>query len=101
MIHYSTVVSIRRSPSEVFGALLDADLYPKWTEMVDTRFDGPGAPRVGTRGEFRLPAGPLKGHYAMEILALEPDRRLDIRIDGSSLRWISNVPWSQRPPAHG
>ncbi len=91
MIHYSTVVSIHRPPSEVLAALLDPDRYPKWTEMVDTRFEGRGAPRVGTRGEFRLPAGPLKGRYRMEILTLEPDRRLDIRIDGSGLRWISRV----------
>ena len=27
----------------------------------------------------------------MEILALEPDRRLDIRIDGSGLRWMSRI----------
>lgn len=91
MIHYSTVVSIDRPPSRVFDALLDPDLYPKWTDMVDTRFEGPGEPRVGTRGEFRFPRGPLKGHYAMEILALEAGRRVDIRIDGASLRWISNV----------
>ena len=91
MIHYSTVVSIRRPPSDVLAALLDPEKYPKWTEMVDTRFEGGGLPRVGTRGEFRLPGGPLKGRYAMEILALEPDRRLDIRIDGSGLRWMSRI----------
>lgn len=91
MIHYSTVVSIRRSPSDVLAALLDAERYSKWTEMVDTRFEGEGTPGIGSRGEFRLPAGPLKGRYEMEILALERDRRLDIRIDGSGLRWISRV----------
>ena len=91
MISYSTVVTIRRPPEEVFAALLDADMYAKWTEMVDTRFLGSEAPRVGSRGEFRLPGGPLKGQYAMEILALEANRRLDIKIDGSGLRWISRV----------
>ena len=91
MIHYSTVVTIERTPSDVLAALLDAELYGRWTEMVDTRFDGPGNPTVGTRGEFKLPAGPLKGRYDMEIVRLEPDRRLDIRIDGPSLRWLSNI----------
>ena len=91
MIHYSTVVTIERTPSDVLAALLDAELYGRWTEMVDTRFDGPGTPTVGTRGEFKLPAGPLKGRYDMEIVRLEPDRRLDIRIDGPSLRWLSNI----------
>lgn len=91
MIRYSTVVSIGRPVGEVFGALLDADLYPRWTEMTDASFEGEGPPGVGTRGEFRLPAGPLKGRYAMEILALEPGRRLDIGIDGSALHWISRI----------
>jgi uncharacterized protein YndB with AHSA1/START domain len=89
MIHYSSVVSIRRPPGEVFAALLDADLYSQWTPMVDTRFEGGMA--LGRRGEFRMPGGPLKGHYDMEIVALEPDRRLDIRIDGASLRWLSQI----------
>jgi uncharacterized protein YndB with AHSA1/START domain len=91
MIHYSTVVSIDRRPGDVLAALLDAELYGRWTEMVDTRFEGPGVPSVGTRGEFQLPAGPLKGRYEMEIVRLEPDRRLDMRIDGRSLRWLSNI----------
>jgi uncharacterized protein YndB with AHSA1/START domain len=91
MIHYSTIVSIARSPSDVFGALLDAERYAEWTEMIDARFDGPGVPKVGTRGEFRFAGGPLKGRFTMEILKLEPNRRLDMRIDGSSLRWISRI----------
>ena len=91
MIHYSTVVTIDRRPSDVLAALLDAELYGHWTEMVDARFDGPGAPTVGTHGEFQLPGGPLKGRYDMEIVRLEPDRRLDIQIDGPSLRWLSTT----------
>ena len=91
MIHYSSVVTIDRRPSDVLDALLDPELYGRWTEMVDTRFEGPGTPAVGTRGEFKLPAGPLKGRYDMEIVRLEPDRRLDMRIDGRSLRWLSNI----------
>ena len=91
MICYSSVVKIDRPPSDVFAALLDADLYGEWTEMVDTRFEGPGLPSVGTRGEFRFPTGPLKGRYDMEVLALEPGRTVDIRVDGAWLRWLSHV----------
>lgn len=91
MIRYSTIVSIDRPAGDVFAALLDAERYSEWTEMVDSRFEGEGAPRIGTRGAFRLPAGPLKGRYLIEIVALEPDRRLDLRIDGSGLRWISRI----------
>jgi carbon monoxide dehydrogenase subunit G len=91
MIHYSTIVTIDRRPGDVLAALLDASSYGRWTEMVDTQFDGPGVPTVGTRGAFRFPAGPLKGRYEMEIVRLEPDRRLDVQIDGPSLRWFSNI----------
>jgi len=99
MIRYSTVVSIDRPPRDVLAALLDADLYTRWTDMVDARFDGSATPGVGTKGEFRFPAGPLKGRYDMEILALEPDRTLNIRIDGSRLRWISYT--SLEPEGNG
>jgi hypothetical protein len=58
--------------------------------MVDARFDSP-QPRVGTRGEFRFASGPLKGRYDMEILVADPGRQLDIRIDGTSLRWMSQI----------
>lgn len=91
MIRYSTVVSIARRPADVMAALLDPATYPKWTEMVDTRFEGAGSPSVGTRGSFGLPGGPLKGTYSMEIMTLRPERQLIIRIEGSGLTWISRV----------
>lgn len=91
MIRYSTVVSIARRPEDVMTALLDPAMYPQWTEMVDTRFEGSGAPTVGTRGSFGLPGGPLKGTYSMEIITLQPARQLDIRMQGSGLTWISRV----------
>ena len=40
MIRYSSEVTIARPPRAVYEALLDADLYPKWTDMVDVSFDG-------------------------------------------------------------
>ena len=90
MIHYSSMVSIKRAPGDVFAALLDPDRYSQWTPMVDTRFHDT-EPRVGTRGDFRVDAGPLKGRYEMEIVALEPERRLDFRVDGSSVRWNAQI----------
>ena len=90
MIRYSSMVTIKRPPGDVFAALLDPERYSQWTPMVDTRFHDP-EPRVGTRGEFRMEGGPLKGRYEMEIVALDPDRRLDFRVDGSSLRWNAHI----------
>ena len=84
------MISIKREPSEVFTALLDPAKYSEWTEMVDARFDSP-QPQVGTHGEFRFASGPLKGRYDMEILVADPGRQLDMRIDGASLRWMSQI----------
>jgi uncharacterized protein YndB with AHSA1/START domain len=90
MIHYSSMVAIRRPPGDVFAALLDPERYSQWTPMVDTRFHD-AEPRVGTRGDFRFESGPLKGSYEMEIVALDPGRRLDFRVDGSRLRWNAQI----------
>ena len=90
MIHYSSMVTIKRPPGDVFAALLDPERYSQWTPMVDTRFHD-AEPRVGTRGDFRFESGPLKGRYEMEIVALDPGQRLDFRVDGASLRWNARI----------
>jgi uncharacterized protein YndB with AHSA1/START domain len=90
MIHYSSIVTIKRPPGDVYAALLDPERYAQWTPMVDTRFHD-ADPRVGTRGDFRFETGPLKGRYEMEIVALDPGRRLGFRVDGSSLRWNAQI----------
>jgi carbon monoxide dehydrogenase subunit G len=90
MIHYSSMVTIKRPPGDVFAALLDPERYAQWTPMVDTRFHD-AEPRVGTRGDFRFERGPLKGSYEMEIVALDPGRRLEFRVHGSSLRWNAQI----------
>lgn len=87
MIRYSSDVTIARPPREVLEALLDAKTYERWTEMTDTRFDTTGRPTVGTRGSFRMPGGPLKGEYSMEITELEPERRLVVVVESPKMRW--------------
>lgn len=93
MIRYSSEVSIRRAPSEVIDALLDAKLYPKWTPMVDVEFDGAGTPRVGTTGRFRMAEGPIKGMLEMRIEALDPGRRIVVHVTHPAMDWraISTV----------
>ena len=89
MIKYSSDVTIRRSPSEVLDALLDADLYPKWTPMADVAFDGAGRPGKGTTGRFRMTEGPIKGMLEMRIAELDPARRLVIKVNHPSLDWTA------------
>jgi uncharacterized protein YndB with AHSA1/START domain len=89
MIRYASDVSIKRSPSEVLDALLDADLYSKWTPMVDVEFDGAGTPGVGTTGRFRMAEGPFKGLLEMRITELEPSRRLVVRVTHPALDWTA------------
>ena len=87
MIRYSSRVAIERPPADVFAVLLDGPRYGEWTEMQQTRFDGPGSPRIGTRGSFVFPKGLLKGNYDMEITALEPDRQLEFNVTGPAVLW--------------
>jgi len=89
VIRYSSDVTIDRPPSDVFAALLDPDMYGKWTPMVDMSFADPGPARVGTRGRFRMSEGPIKGMLDMEIVELEPDRRVVIRVTHPSLEWLA------------
>jgi len=87
MIHYSSEVTISRPPHAVYEALLDPDLYSKWTDMVDVSFDGASEPRVGTRGRFRLSKGPIKGPFEMEVIELEPDRHIAFQVTHPDLDW--------------
>ena len=89
MIRYSSEVTIERPPHEVFEALLDPARYGQWTDMVDMRFDTAGQPSVGTRGQFRLAKGPIKGMLDFELTELEADRRLIIRISHPGVEWTS------------
>ena len=89
MIRYSSDVTIDRPPSVVFEALLDPERYAQWTPMVDMSFEDAGPPRVGQKGHFRMAEGPIKGLLAMEIVELEPDRRLVFRVTHPSIDWLA------------
>lgn len=89
MIKYSTEVRIARPPKDVIGAHLDAKTLATWTPMVDVAFDGPGAPRVGTTGSFRMADGPFKGVIQMRIEELDPERRIVFRASHPGLDWTS------------
>ena len=89
MIRYSSDVTIERPPSEVFAALLDPARYAEWTPMTDMSFEGSAPPHVGQRGRFRLASGPIKGFLDIEVVELEPGRRLVFRITHPSLDWLS------------
>ncbi|HKB29101.1 MAG TPA: SRPBCC family protein [Candidatus Limnocylindrales bacterium] len=89
MIKYSSEVTIDRPPREVFGALLNPARYAEWTEMVDMAFDGGGSPEVGTKGSFRLSAGPIKGRLGVELTELVPDRKLVFEISHPTLDWTA------------
>ena len=95
MIRYSSEVAIDRPPSVVFNALLDPDLLPNWTPMADVTFEGAGPPRVGTRGRFRMTEGPFNGPLDMQIVELEPDRRVAYRVSHPALNWLAVTTLSQ------
>jgi uncharacterized protein YndB with AHSA1/START domain len=89
MIRYSSEVTIDRPPRAVFEALLDPERYAKWTPMTDMAFEDDGPRRVGQRGHFRMNEGPIKGRLEMEIVELEPDRKVSFRVQHPSLDWLA------------
>ena len=89
MIRYTSEVTIARPPHDVFEALLDPVLYGQWTDMVDMRFDTASPPSVGTRGQFRLAKGPIKGLLDVELTELEADHRLVFRISHPDVEWTA------------
>ncbi|MCI0583452.1 MAG: SRPBCC family protein [Chloroflexi bacterium] len=89
MIRYSSEVTINRPPRAVYEALLDPDRYAQWTPMSDMAFDDDGPRRVGQRGHFRMNEGPIKGRLEMEIVELEPDRKVSVRVKHSNLDWLA------------
>ena len=95
MIRHDTSIEIKRPAADVFAALLDLPGYDRWTDMVDSRWLTPGEPRVGARGEFRMPRGPIKGTLQVEILDLEPGRRVVFDTTHPALRWRA---WSVLEP---
>ena len=54
---------------------------------------------LGTRGRFQLPKTPFKGFLDVEIVGLEPDRRVVFRVTHPSLTWISSA--ETRPDGDG
>jgi hypothetical protein len=87
MIRHDTTIVIRRPAADVFAALLDLPGYDRWTEMQGSRWLTDGDPRVGTRGEFTMPKGPVKGRLETEIVELDPGRRLTLDTTHPALRW--------------
>jgi len=89
MIRYSSETSIDRPPADVFAALLDVGRYPKWMDLAEASYLSPGEPAVGTRGRFRMAAGPIRDPLEFVIRELEPGRRLVVDIDDPKLHWTS------------
>ena len=95
MIRYETQTTIDRPSDVVMAALLDAPRYEQWTDMTDMQFEGTGPARVGTRGRFRLPKSPFRGPLDVEIVELEPERRIVFRVTHPALTWIN---WAEVAP---
>lgn len=74
-------LEIHTEPSRVFGVLADGWSYPNWVvgvthvRGVDDRW-----PAVGARLHHTLGLWPLVGENTAEVVEMEPDRRLVIRI---------------------
>jgi uncharacterized protein YndB with AHSA1/START domain len=70
---------IPASPERVFAVLADPDAYGDWVVGSDAIRDAdPTWPEVGSRFHHRVGFGPLKVNDHTEVIAMEPERRLEL-----------------------
>jgi len=75
MIKYASAVTIGRPPAEVFPWFIEPARQGQWSDVQMRRLtDGPFGP--GTRMEVSFGKGLLTARIALEITAVEPDRRM-------------------------
>ncbi len=78
-------VGIKASPADVYAALATVEGVAGWWTKETTGASKPGG-TVGVR--FLTPQGKELGAMSMEVLALEPDRRVQWRFREGPEEWI-------------
>jgi uncharacterized protein YndB with AHSA1/START domain len=79
MITFTNTVNIDRPIDEVFAYLADLEHTPEWNwAITETKKVTPGPASVGTRYR-QIRSVPQVSTEELEIIALDPDRRIEIR----------------------
>lgn len=83
-INIELVQSIDHPPARVFAALADIRRHPEWIEEMETLTQPPQLPvRVGTTYQHASRYYGRSVTIDVEVTALEPDRLLQLRSEGS------------------
>ena len=70
-------------PAAVFDALADSRTYPEWWRPVYISTEADGPPAVGSISKQYFKGRlPYRLHTTSEIVALEPPRRIEAKVDG-------------------
>lgn len=86
MLNYTSKVTIRRPPAEVFPYFVDPARQGQWSDVPMRRLtDGPFG--AGTRMEVSFGKGLLAARIGLEITALEPERRMAWTSFSGPIRW--------------
>jgi uncharacterized protein YndB with AHSA1/START domain len=86
VILYKSTVTIARPPEVVFPYLLDPSLRARWSD-VPLRQVSDGDLRIGSRLEATFGAGPLKPKAGIELVTIDPGRRLVFQTSGGPIEW--------------
>jgi uncharacterized protein YndB with AHSA1/START domain len=79
MINFTNTVTIERPPGDVFSYVSDLEHVPEWNWAIsETTKRTPGPIMVGTRYR-QSRAVPRPATETLEITALDPDRRIEVR----------------------
>jgi hypothetical protein len=80
-VKFSNAVTIDRPVHDVFAFVSDLENVPKWNyAIVETRKISSGPVAVGTR-YLQIRSEPRRSEESLEVIDLEPDRRLAVRGD--------------------
>lgn len=86
MISYRSDVSIGKQPEEVFPFLVEPEKQALWSD-VPMRPITEGPMRTGSRLEVRFGMGPLKATVGLEMIAVEPHKRVAFKSFSGPIGW--------------
>ena len=88
MLRYGSSVTIDRPPEVVFPYVVDPEKQKLWSDVPMRPLSGSRDEwSTGTRVELTVGMGPIKAVIGMEIVGMEPGRRMAFKSFSGPIKW--------------
>lgn len=88
MLRYGSSVTIDRSPEVVFPYITDPEKQKLWSDVPMRPLSGSNDEwSIGTKVELTVGMGPIKAVIGMEIVGLDPGRRMAFKSFSGPIKW--------------